>query len=476
MVFSSPIFLFLFLPAVLGLYFALPRSAWNVFLLLASLVFYAWGETRFTPVLLAWIAINWFYGLWIDGRRGERGAGFVMAIAVGTNVAFLVVFKYANLVADGVNDVVMALGSSPVIELSPIALPLGISFLTFHALSYLIDVARGARAQRNPLNLALYLMLFPQLVAGPIVRYAHLSPQIARRDVGLDDFAAGVRRFIVGLGKKVLIANRLATPADAIFAIAPGDLTLGLTWLGAAYYTLQIYFDFSGYSDMAIGLGRMLGFRFLENFEYPYTARSVREFWQRWHISLSTWFRDYVYIPLGGNRRSQGRVYANLVLVFALCGLWHGARWTFLVWGLYHGAFLVLERGRFGNLLERSPAALRHVYLLLVVMVGWVLFRAEGFTYATEFLSAMIGLGRGTGIAYHPGLYVDPAVVLAAAVGIVGSLPLVQALDRWRERAAPPRFAWATDVASVAVLALVLVVSCMALAAGTYNPFIYYRF
>ncbi len=476
MVFSSPLFLFLFLPAVLAIHVLVPRAARNAFLLVASVCFYAWGEGRFTPILLASIAVNYGFGLWLDAERGAPRARWVLAFAVATNVAFLVVYKYANLIVDSGNRIASAFGWPIALDVPLVALPLGISFVTFHALSYLIDVARGARAQRSPLDLALYILLFPQLVAGPIVRYAYLSPQIAHREVTFDDFAAGVRRFIVGLGKKVLIANRLATPAAAIFALPSDELTFGLVWLAVVCYTLEIYFDFSGYSDMAIGLARMFGFRFRENFDYPYASRSIRQFWQRWHISLSTWFRDYLYIPLGGSRRAPARVYVNLVTVFALCGLWHGAAWTFLAWGLFHGAFLVLERLGFGARLARWPAPFQHLYVLVVVMVGWVFFRAESFAQAGAFLRAMVGLGRGSGIAYHPALYVDAALVLVLAAAIVGSTPVLPWLRRWRERRAATAFGWAADAASVAWLTAVLVVSCMALAAGTYTPFIYYRF
>jgi alginate O-acetyltransferase complex protein AlgI len=363
------------------------------------------------------------------------------------------------------------------IELPPIALPIGISFITFHALSYVIDIARGAsRAQRNPLNLALYIALFPQLVAGPIVRYAHLAPQIATRETTPTSFAVGVRRFIIGLGKKVLIANTLAVPADAIFGLPSTELTFGLSWLGVICYTLQIYFDFSGYSDMAIGLGRMFGFLFLENFDYPYTASSLREFWRRWHISLSTWFRDYLYVPLGGNRRSLPRVYLNLVTVFALCGLWHGAKWGFLVWGLYHGCFLVLERVGLESILERWPAPIRHAYLLIVVAVGWVFFRAESLSMAAAFLAAMAGGAQGSGTQYHPSLYLDAAVILALIAGAIGAMPVLPVLRRRQERSVHVPLRWAADLTSAALLAGILLMSCMALAAGTYNPFIYYRF
>jgi alginate O-acetyltransferase complex protein AlgI len=475
MVFSSPIFLFLFLPAVLAIHFALPRGARNSWLLLASLAFYAWGEPTFIPALLASILANFALGLLIDRWRGRRAGSWILAIAVTSNVGLLAVYKYANFLADTVSSVSRYLGAGA-FALHPIALPIGISFVSFHALSYVIDIYRGkSPAQRNPLTVALYIVLFPQLVAGPIVRYAHLAPQIAARKITVGDFAIGVRRFIIGLGKKVLIANRLAVPADAIFGLPAHQLTLGLSWLGVISYSLQIYFDFSGYSDMAIGLGRMFGFHFLENFDYPYISRSIREFWQRWHISLSTWFRDYLYIPMGGGRRAPARVYFNLVTVFALCGLWHGARWTFVAWGLFHGSFLVLERLGFQKVLDGWWAPARHVYVLLVLAVGWVLFRAESLSGAGAILGAMSGFGHGTNVEYHPYLYLDTALALALAVGVVGSMPVLPLLSRW-ERSIYPPLGLAAEMGDVALLALVLLASCMALSAGTYNPFIYYRF
>jgi alginate O-acetyltransferase complex protein AlgI len=474
--FSSPLFLFLFLPAVLAIHFVLPRGARNAWLLLASLVFYAWGEPKFVPVMLASILANYGLGLLVDRQRGRPAGPWVLALAITLNVSLLVAYKYVAFLAHTLGWMSMRFGAGP-IEAPPVALPIGISFITFHALSYLIDVHRGeSPARKNPFDVALYIALFPKLVAGPIVRYAHLAPQLTRRTITLDDFALGVRRFVIGLGKKVLIANRLAVPADAIFAVPPDQLTLGLSWLGAVCYTLQIYCDFSGYSDMAIGLGRMLGFRFLENFDHPYVASSLREFWQRWHISLSTWFRDYLYVPLGGGRRSPARVYFNLVTVFALCGLWHGARWSFMVWGLFHGSFLVIERLGFRERLESWPAPLRHVYVLLVVAVGWVLFRADSLAGALWFLVALAGGGHGTNLAYHPSLYLDAALVLALAAGAAASLPILPLLARWRERHANAALGWAVDLAGTAALALLLLTSCMALAAGTYNPFIYYRF
>jgi alginate O-acetyltransferase complex protein AlgI len=321
------------------------------------------------------------------------------------------------------------------------------------------------------------LLLFPQLIAGPIIRYRDIADQLARRTVTLDDFSVGVRRFIIGLGKKVLIANTVAGPADKIFAMPLGQLSTAHAWIGIACYTLQIYFDFSGYSDMAIGLGRMFGFRFPENFRWPYVADSVQEFWRRWHISLSSWFRDYVYVPLGGNRLSPAKTYRNLVAVFFLCGLWHGANWTFAFWGLFHGLFLVVERLGLGAAIRRLWAPLRHVYLLVVVMVGWVFFREDTLTGALGFLTAMAGLASPQPTPFLPGWYLTPEVVLALSIGIIGSLPIGPWVTAWRER--PARWVvvdWGIAAASVVATGLILIGSIVQIAARTYNPFIYFRF
>jgi alginate O-acetyltransferase complex protein AlgI len=358
-------------------------------------------------------------------------------------------------------------------------LPIGISFFTYHAISDVVDVyRRDASAQKRPVEAALYLLVFPQLIAGPIVRYRQIAAQLTARVTTLDDFAAGVRRFIVGLGKKMLIANTLAAPADQIFGLPADQITTAHAWLAVTCYTLQIYFDFSGYSDMAIGLGRMFGFRFPENFNYPYIASSVQDFWRRWHMSLSAWFRDYVYIPLGGNRASTGRVYFNLVLVFFLCGLWHGANWTFVVWGLFHGAFLVFERLGLLDALARLPALLRHAYVLLVVMVAWVFFRADSIGGAATMLQALVGFGGAAPSPYTPIWYLTPQVALALAAGIAGSGPLLPWLAGLRERATTeaPRAAFAWETASTLALMAVFAGAIIQLAAGTYNPFIYFRF
>src|SRR5262245_5148881 len=324
----------------------------------------------------------------VDRERESGRSRVWLAIAVAVNLVVLGIFKYANFFADNVNTLLLALQVQPVV-VPRVLLPIGISFFTFHAISYVVDVSRrDATAQKSPVHAALYLLLFPQLIAGPIIRYRDLADQLALRRVTLDDVAYGVRRFIIGLGKKVLVANVVAGPVDKIFAMPFAQLSAAHAWLGIVCYTLQIYFDFSGYSDMAIGLGRMFGFRFPENFRWPYVAASVQEFWRRWHISLSTWFRDYLYIPLGGNRVSPARRYRNLVTVFFLCGLWHGASWNFVIWGLWHGTFLVIERVASSGE-RRGRPFLSHVYTLVVVMIGWVFFRADTLSHAVAFLGAM---------------------------------------------------------------------------------------
>ncbi len=484
MVFASPVFLFLFLPFTLAVYALTPHRLRNAWLLLASILFYVWGELSFMVVLLAAIGANWGFGLWIARVCRTPAAGRVLALAVTTNLALLIVVKYGGFLVFNANRVLTALGLDP-FPLPPIALPLGISFFTFHAVSYVVDVSRGdAEAQRNPLDLALYFLMFPHLIAGPIVRWHHVAPQITARTVDLDAFALGVRRFVVGLGKKTLIANTLAVPVDAIFALPADQLTPATTWLAVACYTLQIYFDFSGYSDMAIGLAQMFGFRFRENFDHPYAAQSIREFWRRWHISLSTWFRDYVFIPMGGSRAAEPRVYLNLLTVFVLCGLWHGASWTFLVWGLYHGAFQILERLGLAALLARSWRPLRHAYALVVVMIGWVPFRADSLAHAVAVLRVMFDPAAAAVAGQSLARHLDAAVVVALAAGCIGAMPIAPALAAWRERLVGVRVASARAPAldgvlagaEVGALGVVFLLSVAALSAGTYNPFIYFRF
>ena len=497
MLFTEPTFLFLFLPVLLALYFASPRSVHgpyaNALLLAASVLFYAKGGGSFTWLMLGSIAFNYVMALAIDRARTAGRASNAarrLTFAVAANLVVLGVFKYANFFADNVNAVLTRLDAPPVV-VPRVLLPIGISFFTFHAISYVIDVSRrDATAQKSPVHAALYLLLFPQLIAGPIIRYRDIADQLAERRISIDDFACGVRRFIVGLAKKVLIANVVAGPADAIFGMPFNQLSAGHAWLGLGCYTLQIYFDFSGYSDMAIGLGRMFGFRFPENFRWPYVATSVQGFWRRWHISLSTWFRDYLYVPLGGNRQSPARTYLNLVTVFFLCGLWHGASWTFVIWGLWHGAFLALER----LVSRRGPTApldvprpepytpvlswpiWPHVYTLLIVMIGWVFFRADSVAGAVAFLKALTGAGPALPTTYTVQWYLTSEVWLAVVAGLIGSTPWVPALAAWSGRVAGRRLGWTMPLAGAAALVAMLLASILQVAARTYNPFIYFRF
>ena len=431
MLFTQPSFLFLFLPVLLALYFVTfsrtHGSYGNWLLLIASVAFYAKGGGAFTWLMLGSITFNYWMAIAVDRARDRSGrlAMALVTMAVAVNLSVLGVFKYPAFFAEALNVLLESAGSTGFM-LPRVVLPIGISFYTFHAISYVVDVyRRDASAQKSPVHAALYLLLFPQLIAGPIIRYREIAAQLARRTVALDDFAYGVRRFVIGLGKKVLIANIVAVPADRIFALPASQISTPLAWLGIGCYTLQIYFDFSGYSDMAIGLGRMFGFRFPENFRWPYVADTVQEFWRRWHISLSSWFRDYLYVPLGGSRGSPAQTYRNLVTVFFLCGLWHGASWNFVIWGLFHGSFLVAERLGLARLIKRLPAAVRHTYLLLVVMVGWVFFRADTLPSALSFLRSMFGLGTAAPTPFTLSFFLTPELWLALVAGIVGSTPLV---------------------------------------------------
>ncbi len=481
MVFSSAIFLFWFLPLTLAVHFLLPRWARNTWLLLASLLFYGWGEPRIVFLMLACVGYNYVFGLVLGWVRDVRARHWILAAAIAANLAPLIIYKYTNFLVANLNDMLGWCGAAP-LYVKHVMLPIGISFFTFQAMSYTLDVyRRETPVQYNLFKLALYIALFPQLIAGPIVRYHDIALQLATRVITLDRCASGIQRFLIGLGKKVLIANTVAKAADAIFALPTNELTPGLAWLGLGCYTLQIYFDFSGYSDMAIGLGRMLGFEFLENFNFPYISCSIREFWRRWHISLSTWFRDYLYIPLGGNRGAAWRTQCNLLLVFFLCGLWHGASWSFVVWGLYHGVFLVAERSRFGRWLDALWSPLQHVYVLLVVMLGWCLFRAETLTHALQFIGV---LGGVSGASRHTlGMYVTPDVALAMVCGALGSLPVVPWLVRWWETFPQRCGGWCGAACTSAgawlgtlYLSALLLLCAMFIASGTYNPFIYFRF
>ncbi len=471
MVFSSIIFLFFFLPLFLACYHLLP---WKQAVLLAfSLVFYVFGELFYSYVLLLSIALNFFSGLQIARAQG-RARRVALALGVGANLLILATFKYLGFLYDIAASVFPHRFPAPAPQ---VHLPLGISFFTFHAISYLVDVyRRDVPAEENPVDLAVYIMMFPQLIAGPIIRFHNIRDEIHKRRVTADMFSEGVQIFVIGLAQKVLIANIVAVPADAIFALEEAQRGTAVAWLGIVCYTLQIYFDFCGYSTMAIGLGLMIGFHYPLNFNYPYISQSITEFWRRWHISLSAWFRDYLYVPLGGNRHGALRTYRNLVIVFFLCGLWHGAAWNFIVWGLYHGAFLVIERAGLLAVLGRLPSGLSHAYALLVVIGGWVFFRADTLPHALSFLRSMAGLTVSDPAAPDLAHYLTSEVVLALVVGCVASTPLVWTAIT--KIALAPLWIQArlTEVFYLSGLLALFGLCAVRLAAGAYNPFIYFRF
>ena len=459
MVFASPIFLFAFLPVTLCVYYLFGKR--NIVLLAASLIFYAWGEPAYLLLMVLSILVNWLLALWI--RKCRRKVLLVAAVVL--NLGMLVVFKYADMLVSLLNSIL------PIaLPMPRIALPLGISFYTFQVLSYVIDVWRGEiPAERNLLRLGTYISMFPQLIAGPIVRYSEIRETLSGpKRISLSDVGEGARRFCVGLGKKVLIANIVAQSADLAFDLGGELLGAGAAWFGAACYAMQIYFDFSGYSDMAIGLGRMLGFHFPENFNYPYISGSVREFWRRWHITLSVWFRDYLYIPMGGNRRGSARTILNLLVVFLLCGLWHGAGWNFVLWGLYHGLFLVAERI---PVLQRKRAKIIGIPLtLIIVLIGWVFFRTGTLAEAWSYLRAMAGFGGTLGIDS----VTRRTVLLTFAAGAAGCVPWLPFLAQ--KIKGNPRREQIADLLSVAGAVGILILSVILLTGGTYNPFIYFRF
>lgn len=484
MVFSSIIFLFMFLPAVLVIYLLAGMKLRNMALLLASLFFYAWGETIYVVLMLFSITTNYFYGLWIhNAQQKDKSGRPIVVFSIITNFGMLAFFKYANFFADNLNLFLSLIGLSPV-SLSSIHLPIGISFFTFQAISYTIDLYRkDAFLQKNPINIALYISLFPQLIAGPIIRYHDVAGQIINRSTRMDDLVYGVKRFIIGLGKKVLIANIVGRVADHVFSLSPDILPAHLAWLGIVSYTIQIYFDFSGYSDMAIGLGRMFGFHFLENFNYPYISLSIREFWKRWHISLSSWFRDYLYFPLGGNRIGKKRTYFNLITVFFLCGLWHGASWTFIFWGLYHGFFLVIERTAFGRFIARLPNLFRHVYALIVVVVGWVFFRSDTLPLALGYLKAMIRMNAAPYYDANLFLFINSEFYWVIFFAILGSGPFVQMIESSYERFTSKlslNARWVSNsffaIIGNFIFISILVLSIADLMGGAHNPFLYFRF
>ncbi|MGO4677939.1 MBOAT family protein [Bosea sp. 2YAB26] len=472
MVFSSLVFLFYFLPLFLIFFYAFGRNKYVT--LVFSLVFYAWGEPLYIFLLLSSIALNYRLGLFLD-KKDEAGARKAwLSIGIAINLGLLILFKYSGFILGNI----ATLAGKPAGTWQSVVpdLPLGISFYTFHIISYLIDVyRRDVPAERSLRDLTLYISMFPQLVAGPIVRYKFIATELHQPVFTTQRIAAGVRVFVIGLGQKVLIANTIAASTDAIFALPPDQLSASVAWTGIAFYTLQIYYDFGGYSLMAIGLALLIGFTFPLNFNYPYTALSMTDFWRRWHMSLSSWFRDYLYIPLGGNRGSTFQTYRNLLVVFLLCGIWHGASWNFVFWGVLHGLMLVIERAGWGAQLLRLPMILRWSYTMLVVMVAWVFFRADTLPQALAYLKTMAGLGTTFPIAPSPWPYLGTDVLTAIGFALAAMGPWGQAaLDR---TVVAFRAAWPiVDGVRLAGLVAIFCLVTLSLAGGAYNPFIYFRF
>jgi len=466
MVFSSIVFLFKYLPIVLAVYYIVPAKWRNVWLFIVNLVFYGWGEPVYILLMLFSIAVNYANGLFIAKYRenSRNTAKNILILNIVINLALLIFFKYYDLLAETLS---MLPGIS--IKALGLGLPIGISFYTFQAMSYPIDVYRGdTEAQRNPVLFGTYISLFPQLIAGPIVRYKDVAEQLSSRTHSVDKFSSGVCRFTVGLGKKVLIANNIGALWDIYAVKGAADLTVLGSWMGIIAFTLQIYFDFSGYSDMAIGLGRMLGFEFLENFNYPYISKSVTEFWRRWHISLGTWFRDYVYIPLGGNRRGLKRQLLNILIVWALTGIWHGANWTFLVWGLYYALFLVIEKTFLLKALDKVPSFFRHLYTMLVVTCGWAIFQLDSMKAVWTYFKAMFGGGAA-------GLYVSGDIYYLASFAVIIILAALFSTDILKKlwSGIPRRI---TKILCPVGIICILVLSTAYLVDSTYNPFLYFRF
>ena len=468
MLFSSIVFLFTFLPAVVILYYLLPVRFRNVILLLASLVFYAWGEPVYLFLMLLSILFNYFSGLDIarnlqDKRAAKQSLVFNLII----NLAVLGFFKYEGFVLDTLNGIL------PVhISYHALPLPIGISFYTFQILSYIIDVYRGnVKVQTNLPNFALYVTMFPQLIAGPIVQYADVDEQLASREVSRTKFGEGSMYFIRGLAKKVLLANTSGMIFTEVSGLAKGNIAVMTAWLGAFAYMFQIYFDFSGYSDMAIGLGKMFGFEFNMNFNYPYVSKSITEFWRRWHISLSSWFRDYVYIPLGGNRVSKIKHIRNLLIVWFLTGLWHGAAWNFVAWGLYYGVILIIEKYLLSPVLDRLPDVVRHIYSIVLVVIGWVLFFSSSFGQAADYIRVMFGAGAH-GFADRESMYLLTSNLILWLILIFGSTPLVH--FRYEHMLRSKK--WNTTIINSVVYAALFIVCIAYLVTETYNPFLYFRF
>lgn len=472
MVFSSIFFIFFFLPAVILANFLCSRNIklQNFVLMLFSIAFYYWGERNHIWIMLACVLVNYIFGIMIAYSQSLKQKKIYLISAITLSLGLLGYFKYFNFFIDNFNDL-----SGLDLEIAKIALPLGISFYTFHALSYVIDVYWGKiKAEKNFVIFLCYVSLFPQLVAGPIVRYRDIGHSFYRRYITSTGFRNGILRFCFGLGKKVLIANSLAVIVDLIFSMPSEQLNFGITWTGAIAYTLQIYFDFSGYSDMAIGIGLMLGFKYKENFNFPYRALSIRDFWRRWHISLASWLRDYLYIPLGGSKSGQARTYINLLIVFALCGFWHGASFAFIAWGLYHGVFLIFERTTLGLRIHQLSPFLKHTYTLLVVIFGWVLFRVENLKDAVHYMSIMLYPVNFSLENIQSAL--SGMLIVTFIIGIFLSLGFNSYLTDYLKATRNKRLIRGYKHISVLAGMSIFLICVLPLSAGSYSPFLYFRF
>lgn len=472
MSFSEAPFLFLFLPVVLILYWLIPTRGKNTLLLVASLLFYAWGEKYYVVVMLISIAFNFVLGLALGKTEKSRRQDYILVLGVVGNLALLGYFKYLSFLMENINVLVGWVGIEPIIT-DPVHLPVGISFFTFQAISYLIDIKRGqAQVQKNIVNLALYISLFPQLIAGPIVRYQHVANQIVERTVTVIGVAEGVQRFIIGLSKKVLLANAFAVPVDYVFGLPAAELSTSLVWFAVVCYVLQLYFDFSGYSDMAVGLGKIFGFRFRENFNYPFTAQNVTQFWQKWHISLSTWLRDYIYAPLGGGKKGKWYGIMNIIIVFVLCGIWHGAAWNFVIFGFLQGFFIAVER------LQLLPDVIRktrltHIYCGLVMLFSFMGFRSFDLAQVGDMSLAMVGFSSDTS-KIHYSEFIDFQFILLAFIGAIACTPFPR--DKYRIFRASLSSTLTISGVEWSMLFTLFLLAVLKLSADSYNPFIYFRF
>ncbi len=465
MVFSSAVFLLAFLPIVFICNCLIKKEYSNYLLLVASLIFYAWGEPELVLLMIASIVLNWVFGLLL--ARTQNGLRkLILAVGVVCDLGILGYYKYAGFLAETVNRII----GKEILPVIKIALPIGISFFTFQAISYVIDVYRGETdASDNLVNVALYISFFPQLIAGPIVKYRDINKQIEDRSVKWYNVSDGFKRFIYGLGKKVLISNVLGLCVDTIYAYDVAEIDVRTAWIGALAYTFQIYYDFSGYSDMAIGLGKMFGFTILENFNYPYLSKSITEFWRRWHISLGSWFREYVYIPLGGNRKGTARTYVNLIIVFFLTGLWHGADMSFVIWGLYHGFFTIVERIGFKRILDKSKI-LSMIYTFFIVNIGWVLFRADNTLSGLRFIARMMMPWRHRDIGIETWNYMDNKTVFVFVCAVLGMGVIRSIVPEGVKKR------WSGSVIEAVYCVAILILCLASVASDTYNPFIYFQF